>query len=390
MTAPSHPATVTPGALVEGTPDTPFAATARYDQSAGGLVVTSDLAVHIPMVPPRCRKPRWHVFHTTATVVIPVDPDNHLEVIQWEAQKVDRFGNHRQQTQVVVDADSQMLYFTSRNLANPGGLSDLLKADWEADEPTHADWPEEPEHTPGGNRGIRVFIPSRLDNGAPNPMALGSDDWWGQRAYVTLFDDSDPIDWPRYQGSSDGKAQTMYYFKDTAFPSVLLREHLQRVVDGQRFLNGDHFVDCYEPNIHYSYGTSQIRAVTILPRPTQAYSDPRWNGRPMSLADPHVIDFLDRELKITVTPGDAVGVLTNRSVEEVYAGLHKRLAAAAAALHDAVNDPPRDSGESYATRLSHYSWESNASHHLSAMAEIAGAMRQMEKDFPDLIPAPGL
>lgn len=390
MTAPARPTTVTPGDLIEGTPTTDFTATAHYDEAAGGLIVTSDVAVHIPMVPPRCRKPRWQEFHTTATVVIPVDPGDHRDVIQWEDQKEDAYGGHRQQIQVVVDAASQKLYYTGRNLSQPAERSALLKADWDTDEPTHTIWPEVWEHMPGGSRGIRVYFPDRLDNGAPNPVALGADPYWSHRSYVTIFDDSDVIDWPRYQGSVDGRTTDMYYFKDTAFPSVLLREHLQRVVDGQRFLNGDHFVACYEPNIHYSYGTSQIRAVTILPRPTQASSEPRWDGRPISVADPHVIDFLDRNAKITVTPGEAVGVLTNPSVEEVYTDLHGRLAAIAGTLHEAINDPAGDSGESYAVRLTHYSWENNTRYTLRSMTETAGRMRRMETDFPGLTPVTDL
>lgn len=385
MTAPTRSAAVTLGDLNEGTPDAPFVANAHYDEDAGGLVVTSDLAVHIPVVPPRCRKPRWTAFHTTATVVIHVDPDNHREVIRWEGMRKDPRDGYREQVQVFVADASQDLYFTRRNLAHPAEISDLLKADWDADEPTHAEWPEVWQNAPAGDRKIYVYFPSLLDNGTRSPMALGADEYWGSRSHAILVDDSDPYDWPRYHGSVDSRTTHLYYFNDTAVPTVMLREHLQRVAHGQRFIAGDLFEACYEPNFHYGYGHRPVGSVDLRPRPTQAHSEPRWDGQPISVADPHVIDYFARGEKIEVTPGEAVEFLANPGVEEVYAGLRERLLDERAHLQGLINDPEgEDRRDSYAVRIAYHNWEAECVVGLARMGRIAETMRKMESDFPDL------
>lgn len=392
MTAPALPITATLGDLTEGTPDAPFIATAYYDETAGSLVVTSALAVHIPMVPPRCRKPRYQAFHTTATVVIPVDPDHHHDVIQWEDQKEDRFRDRREQVQVVVDDATTQLYMTTRDLAQPAQTSALLKTIRITDEPECPEWPEVWEHMENSQRPVRVHMPTVLDNGAPNPIAWGASDTWGKRACVTLYDDHDNLlEWPHYRGSVDGRTSNLYYFEGTRVPAQMIKDHLGRVVKTQRYINGEHFVACYEPNVHYpSSGYGTIRSIAVMPRSTQSFTEPRWESTPMSIADPHIIDYLNREAKITVTPGHAIGVLTLPTAQHVYDGHHAALRKSQEEVSAALDNPEGENGETYAARIAAYDWSKSMAKAVEAMARRAGFMRRMEGDFPALTPAVGL
>lgn len=340
------------------------------DLGNGTLRATSPVIVTAQMIPKGCRKPRPVVLHTTITCELTAI-DTTIPVAEWQDESSRFNTNHL----LEYDTATERFY---RNLEAhvPPGTNEVAKM-LEAAPEGHTVEPLATYVRDSAYVGflrIEISLPARLNNGAPNPLAVFGSEHFNA---VTHCENVPTGPYPFVYTTSGNYSSSgrVFYMNDLGdihriVGNVLRPRIMQRIIINNRL-----FVETREPTVvldnRYSTGEAHC-GISFDPGDGEDES----KIPPIAISDPQ----LQRNLAtngVSLTLHEGAEHLRHGLLTDAIDTLQGEIGIKQADIIQEVVNPTGD-GTSHEDVWSSYTWCDKQERNINKLASIASTLKQLK------------